>query len=217
MGDKYGIYKLSSGDEVIGKITGVNTRNITLNRPMAVKTVTMQDPMTGEQRHITMMRPWVNLSEKLDHKIPVKHIILETSPTPEVVGAYLHKLEREDVVQDLVQEMMNDPEQLEDYLKSIIESDLEAPIEEEMPPTQMENPQEEMGDDYDKVQMNFQIPPGLFLGFLLNGIVSLNPEEEGVEFDIDEFMKLKNRGRKSPREDNTKDIDDYFRDWNPEP
>ena len=215
MGDKYRNYKLSSGDEVIGKVVGVNTKYVTINRPMAVKTVTLQDPMTGEQRHITLMRPWANLTESHDHKIPLRHIVLETSPTPEIVGVYLTKLEKEDVVDDLVQEMMGDPEQLEEYLRNIIESDLDStPLPEEQPEQETAYSQE----DAERVQMNFHIPPGLFLAFLMNGIISFNEDAEG-EFDIDEFMKMKNEGFKNrkPRSDKKNDIEDYFKDWNPEP
>jgi len=209
MGDVYRNYKLSSGDEVIGKVVGKNTRTITLHRAMMVKTITMQDPMTGMQKEITLMRPWANLSNELDTKIPVRHILLETSPTQDIVGLYLHKLEKEDVIQDLVQEMLGDPEQLEEYLRNIIESDLDAGIipEEEIEPEQ----------DEENVQMNFRIPPGLFLGFLMNGIVSLDPENEGAEFDIEEFLKMKNEGNSKRKPRRPTDIEDYFRDWNPEP
>ena len=209
MGDVYRNYKLSSGDEVIGKLVGRNTRTVILNRPMMVKTITLQDPMSGEQKDIMIMRPWASMTNELDQKIPLRHIIVEASPTPDVVGLYLHKLEKEDVVQDLVQEMLGDPEQLEEYLRNIIESDLDMPLSEE---------EEEPQQDEDNVQMNFQIPPGLFLGFLMNGIVSLDPQNEGAEFDIDEFMKLKNEGdsKRKPRRKN-KEIEDYFRDWTPEP
>ena len=171
MGDVYRNYKLSSGDEVIGKLVGRNTRTVVLNRPMMVKTITLQDPMSGEQKDIMIMRPWASMTNELDQKIPVRHIIVETSPTPDVVG-------------------------------------LDMPLSEEEEPQQ----------DEDNVQMNFQIPPGLFLGFLMNGIVSLDPQNEGAEFDIDEFMKMKNEGnsKRKPRRKN-KEIEDYFRDWTPEP
>ena len=123
MGDVYRNYKLSSGDEVIGKVVGKNTRNVTLHRPMMVKIVTLQDPMTGEQKNIMMMRPWVSMTNELNHKIPLRHIVLESAPTPDVVTIYLNKLEKEDVIHDLVQEMLEDPEQLEEYLRTIIELD----------------------------------------------------------------------------------------------
>lgn len=209
MGDVYRNYKLSSGDEVIGKLVGRNTRTVVLNRPMMVKNITLQDPMSGEQKDIMIMRPWASMTNELDQKIPIRHIIVETSPTPDVVGLYLGKLEKEDIVQDLVQEMLGDPEQLQEYLRNIIESDLDMPLSEE---------EEEPQQDEDNVQMNFQIPPGLFLGFLMNGIVSLDPQNEGFEFDIDEFMKMKNKGnsKRNSRRKN-KEIEDYFRDWTPEP
>ena len=60
MGDVYRNYKLSSGDEVIGKLVGRNTRTVVLNRPMMVKTITLQDPMSGEQKDIMIMRPWAS-------------------------------------------------------------------------------------------------------------------------------------------------------------
>ena len=212
MGDVYRNYKLSSGDEVIGKVVGKNTRTITLHRPMMVKTVTIQDPMTGQQRNIMMMRPWANLTNELDQRIPVKHVVLESSPTPDIVGFYLNKLEKEDVINDLVQEMLGNPEQLEEYLRTIVEGDLD---EVDMHNQDVEDEQEE---DNENVHMQFRIPPGLFMGFLMNGIVSLDPENEGAEFDIDEFMKMKDGiPKRKPRPKKNEDIEDYFRDWNPEP
>ena len=95
MGDVYRNYKLSSGDEVIGKVVGKNTRTITLHRPMMIKVVTIQDPMTGVQRNVMMMRPWANLTNELDQRIPVRHVVLETNPTPDIVGLYLDKLEKD--------------------------------------------------------------------------------------------------------------------------
>ena len=210
MGDVYRNYKLSSGDEVIGKVVGKNTRTITLHRPMMVKIVTIQDPMTGAQKNVMLMRPWANLTNELDQKIPVRHIVFEQNPTPDVVGLYLDKLEKEDVINDLVQEMLGDPEQLQEYLKNMIEGELDAEL-----PEREEEPEEA---DEDNVHMQFRIPPGLFMGFLMNGIVSLDPENEGAEFDIDEFMKMKNQPpKRNPRPRKNEDIEDYFRDWNPEP
>ncbi len=214
MGDVYRNYKLSSGDEVIGKVVGKNTRTITLHRPMMVKTVTIQDPMTGHQKNIMMMRPWANLTNELDQRIPVKHVVLETSPTPDIVSHYLGKLEKEDVVNDLVQEMLGNPEQLEEYLRTIVEGDLDEVAD--MHNEDMEDESEE--EENENVHMQFRIPPGLFLGFLMNGIVSLDPENEGAEFDIDEFMKMKDgHPNRKPRPRKNEDIEDYFRDWNPEP
>jgi len=216
MADKYRNYKLSSGDEIIGKVISINARFVTVHRPMAVKTITIQNPNTGNSKDITLMRPWANLSNSLDHKIPTRHIILESSPTPEAVGAYLSKLERDDVVHDLVQEMMNDPEQLEEYLTNIIESEFDNNFSsEDSSDEEEENINLTPEDLAERVQMNFAIPPGLFLGFLMNGIISFDPENEGAEFDIEEFMKMKNKLPKKNQKD--KDIEDYFRDWNPEP
>ena len=132
-----------------------------------------------------------------------------------MVKAYLIKLDREDVVQDLVQEMMNNPEQLEEYLQEMVESDLQETQEEDTEEQQTPLPPEEL--ESDKVQMNFQMPPGLFLGFLMNGIISFNEDAEG-EFDVEEFLNMKNGKRsRKPNKKDDKDIEDYFRDWNPEP
>ena len=162
-----------------------------------------------------LMRPWAALTNELNQKIAVRHIINETSPTPDVVSIYLGKLEKEDVVHDLAQEMLGDPEQLQEYLRNIIEYELDNELIDNDEEVEIEQQQQ----DDDNVQMNFRIPPGLFLGFLMNGIISLDPNnEEGAEFDIDEFMKRKNEGdsKRNPRRKN-KDIEDYFRDWTPEP
>ncbi len=217
MGDRYRNYKLSSGEEIIGKIVGNNELEVTLHRPMMIRNIAIQDPYTGEAKEVMVMRPWSNLSNDLDCHIPKCHIILESSPTSDLVKFYLMKLEREDVVNDLYNEMQSDPEQLEQYIKTTIERDLgnygndDEQEEESAPP-----PIEEIRDE-EKVQMNFQIPPAMFLAFLLNGIVSINEDNE-MDFDIEEFMNLKDKERKPrPRKKKRKNIEDYFEDWNPEP
>lgn len=210
MNNIYKNYKLSSGDEIIGKLEKNDLDTITLNRPMVIKTITLQNHF-NETKEMVTLRPWNNMSNELTCKIKREHIILESIPTPEIVEAYKQQIEKEDIIDDLYSDLMNDPERLESYIKNIIESDLNV---EDIDPEQ---------DIPDQVSMNFQIPNAMFLAFLMNGIVSLDPEQENngveeIDFNIEEFLKMKNAfPPKPPKRKYRLDFDEYFKDWNPEP
>jgi|SaaInlV_165m_DNA_2_1040747.scaffolds.fasta_scaffold21931_2 hypothetical protein len=220
MTDIYKNYKLSSGDEIIGKLVGNNLDSITVNRPLCIKIFPIQDPTTGAMRDMMILRPWNTVSTELKYEIKREHIVLESNPMPEVIQIYLEQLEKEDIVSDLYADLMSDPERLEDYLKTVIEEDLEPNIQEET----MEQEQPEEGEN---VHMNFLIPNAMFLAFLMNGIVSLDPEQEDegndipqLDFNIQEFLNLKNsKGFKSKKYSKNRnvDIEKQFKNWNPEP
>ena len=211
MNNIYKTYKLSSGDEIIGKLVGNTLNTIEVHRPMLIKLITFQNPMNGETKEMSILRPWNDMSNEITCKIKREHIVLESEPTPDIVQIYHSQIEKEDVINDLYQDLQADPERLESYIKDIIENDI-TPIP--------ENDEEDEDIIPDQVQMNFRIPNAMFLAFLMNGIVSLDPEREdedeitGLDFNIQEFLNMKKGFPPKGKNDN---IDDYFKDWNPEP
>tara|TARA_Y100000310_G_scaffold344041_1_gene454733 strand:+ start:19061 stop:19702 length:642 start_codon:yes stop_codon:yes gene_type:complete len=213
MSNTYKTYKLSSGDEIIGKLVGNNLDVIEIHRPMIIKLITFQNPMSGEMKEMSILRPWNDMSNELTCKIKREHIILESEPTPDIIEIYHRQVEKEDVINDLYKDLMNDPERMESYIKDIIENDINSI------PENIENDEDQVIPD--QVQMNFRIPNEMFLAFLMNGIVSLDPEREdeeeitGLDFNIQEFLNMK-KGL-PPKKNDDNDIDNYFKNWNPEP
>jgi hypothetical protein len=222
MSDIFRTYKLSSGDDIIGKVIGKNTKYIVINRPFSIRTVTAPGP-----REFVMFKAWDILTDEIEFELPLHHIISESSPKPEVVQMYLSELDKQDVINDLKDEIMNDPRKLDEFIKSQIEQDLNEPMSDsEVLPYEEnmldEEDVEETANE-DNVMMNFIVPPALFMSFLLNGIVSFDPETKEHEFDIESFYRdAKRKWKNNPNKDTEKDspddeINKQFRDWNPEP
>jgi len=215
MADIFRTYKLSSGDDIIGKVVGKDSKYIVVHRPFSIKTVTGPGP-----REFVMFKPWDILTNEIEFKLPLMHIISASSPKPEVVQMYLAELDKQDVITDLKNEIMDDPQRLEEYIKSQLEQDLNEPIfEEEEEEIEMSGNEE----TEDNVMMNFIVPPSLFMSFLLNGLVSFDPETKEHEFDIESFYRdARRRWKINPNTDQEEDspddeINKQFRDWNPEP
>ena len=213
MTDIYKNYKLSSGDEIVGILAGNDLDTITINRPMVLKTITLQNQQ-GETKEMMMFRPWNNMSNELTCKIKREHIVLESTPIPDVIEAYNQQIEKEDIVHDLYSDLMNDPERMESYIKDMIENNIN--------PEEFQNTEnDEKSNEDENVQMNFVVPHSMFLAFLMNGIISLDPDEReddeklrGLDFNIQEFLKNMSPKRKPSKK---MDFDEYFKNWNPEP
>ena len=214
MSNIYKNYKLASGEEVIGKLTKNDLNTITIHRPMLIKVITMQNGF-GETKDMMILRPW-NISNELSYQIKREHIILESTPTEDIIEIYKQQIEKEDIITDLYNNLKNDPEKMEEYVKNMIESTLT-----EMPSIE-EKDNEDISIEED-VQMNFIIPNSMFLAFLMNGIVSLDPESKEnstneLDFNIHEFLnKFPKNTRKEHKKRYKLDFDEYFKDWNPEP
>jgi len=220
MADIFRTYKLSSGDDIIGKVVGKNTKFITINRPFSIKTVTAPPNLISGPREFVMFKSWDILTNEIEFKLPLRHIISESSPKPEVVQMYLSELDKQDVINDLRDEIMDDPKKLEEYIRSQLFEDNEYDEEVEV---EVEATEENDINVEDNVMMNFVVPPALFMSFLLNGIVSFDPESKEHEFDIETFYRdAKNKWKNNNRGDEEKDspddeINKQFRNWNPEP
>lgn len=220
MADVFRTYKLSSGDDIIGKVVGKTAKHITINRPFSIKTVTGPGP-----REFVMFKPWDILTNEIEFELPLRHIISESSPKPEVVHMYVVELDKQDVINDLKDEIMDDPQKLEEYIRAQITEDLDElndnSLYDENDTTEEINDKEEVMED--NIMMNFVVPPSLFMSFLLNGLVSFDPESKEYEFDIESFYRdAKSKWKSPPHTDKEKDSQDdeinkQFRDWNPEP
>jgi len=222
MSSIYKNYKLSSGEEVLGKLIKNDLDTITLHRPMLVKVITMENGF-GEMRDMMMLRPWNNISNELSCQIKREHIVLESIPSTDVVEMYQHQMEKEDVITDLYNDLKDDPERMEQYVRDMIDNTIDGvDINEES----TKNDTDDTDDIDEDVQMNFVIPSAMFLAFLMNGIVSLDPESKeknnneeisGLDFNIQEFLKKFPKREKEDKRRYRLDFDEYFKDWNPEP
>ena len=215
MADKYTILKLRSGEELIGKISAKSKNHVTLFRPLYYRIMPVPSLM-GPRNYIAFKN--FDETNDLDIKIHQDFIMMDYSPKPELVAHYLEHLEKQDVARDIAEELANDPEALDSFLQNTIEEQLSEDT--------VSNEMDEELSDPDNVQMNFLLSPRMFMDFLAQGIVGLNEENNGMDFDADEFMSsynemkddaAKKKPRKKKRSSGEWDFGDQFDNWNPEP
>jgi hypothetical protein len=102
----YKIFKLKSGEEIIGLIDSQDDMTVKISRPMVVKSVLMVDK-SGYPKEVMIMRNWLELTNELDVKLPKDHIATTLNPAKETIFLYeKHKI-REDQ-EYLYKQMMED-------------------------------------------------------------------------------------------------------------
>lgn len=229
MAETYRNYKLASGDEIITQVISSNDTYVTLYRPMVTKIVVLDTPIMGGTKEFMLLQPWARMTNEIQFDVMRSQIISDSAPKPEIVAIYLDELEKEDVASDITNEMIQNGEitnDMETYMKNKIMTDLESALEPPTPNIEQPSPAgqpspEEEPTPPESVMMNFVVPPALFMAFLMSGIVSFNDndDDDSYEFDIESFMEqAKNKMIKKDWEnDDISEIDNHFRDWNPEP
>jgi hypothetical protein len=91
----YKIFKLKSGEELIGMIDSQDDMTIKISRPMIVKSVLMVDN-SGYPKEVMIMRNWLELTDDLDVQLPKDHIATTLNPAKETVFLYEKQKMRED-------------------------------------------------------------------------------------------------------------------------
>ena len=91
----YKIFKLKSGEEIIGLIDSQDDMTIKISRPMVVKSVLMVDN-SGYPKEVMIMRNWLELTNELDVQLPKDHIATTLNPAKETVFLYEKQKMRED-------------------------------------------------------------------------------------------------------------------------
>ena len=224
MAETYRNYKLASGDEIITQVIASNDTYVTLYRPMITRIIVLDNPVLSGTNEFMTLRPWGRMTNEMQFDVMRSQIISDSAPKPEIVAIYLEELEKEDVASDITNEMIQDGEitnDMETYMKNKIMTDLESTLESSTPNMDQSTPEEEEPIPLESVMMNFVVPPALFMAFLMSGIVSFNDndDDDSYEFDIESFIEqAKNKMiKKNWENDDISEIDNHFRDWNPEP
>jgi hypothetical protein len=94
MDPAYRILKLKSGEEIITKLVESEKGKLSMEFPMAFRTMLMTDPYTGSQREVTILRDWVSYSADKFIKIPRDLVISYSTPLKEAISLYEKEKEK---------------------------------------------------------------------------------------------------------------------------
>jgi hypothetical protein len=94
MDPAYRILKLKSGEEIITKLVESEKGNLSMEFPMAFRTMLMTDPYTGSQREVTILRDWISYTADKFIKIPRDLVISYSTPLKEAISLYEKEKEK---------------------------------------------------------------------------------------------------------------------------
>jgi hypothetical protein len=122
------VFKLRSGEEIIGKVESKTRSKIKVHRPMRIVTSIQADPFTGVKRHVVYFSDWLGSTSELCAELPCNFIILDMPPDPDLIELYDRQVESDDAERAATAARHADPvppETEEDLKKSIEEADKE--------------------------------------------------------------------------------------------
>ena len=219
------LFKLRSGEEVLGLLSGENDSTISILKPMVIKTHISPDPL-GVTREITVLRNWLEFTDQEYIDLPRDHIASVLMPSESTVVLYQKSVRTEENYKESLKqaeekkkETMQNPDSLQDMFKSlfdeIIEMDSEPPINNPLAKTPPSMPFPFMNPNTN-VGMFFSIPPDVFQDMIENGLLDFDmfgalkddDEEEDLLIPEMEFLTDKEKEKMKRKGINLEDFPD---------
>lgn len=219
------LFKLRSGEEVLGLLSGENDSTISILKPMVIKTHISPDPL-GVTREITVLRNWLEFTDQEYIDLPRDHIASVLMPSESTVVLYQKSVRTEENYKESLRqaeekkkEIMQNPDSLQDMFKSlfdeIIEMDSEPPINNPLAKTPPSMPFPFMNPNTN-VGMFFSIPPDIFQEMIENGLLDFDmfgalkddDEEEDLLIPEMEFLTDKEKEKMKRKGINLEDFPD---------
>jgi len=219
------LFKLRSGEEVLGLLSGENDSTISILKPMVIKTHISPDPL-GVTREITVLRNWLEFTDQEYIDLPRDHIASVLMPSESTVVLYQKSVRTEENYKESLRqaeekkkETMQNPDSLQDMFKSlfdeIIEMDSEPPINNPLAKTPPSMPFPFMNPNTN-VGMFFSIPPDVFQEMIENGLLDFDmfgalkddDEEEDLLIPEMEFLTDKEKEKMKRKGINWEDFPD---------
>jgi len=97
------LFKLRSGEEVLGLLSGENDSTISILKPMVIKSHMTHDNF-GVTREITVLRNWLEFTEAQEVDIPKDHIATILKPSDSTVNLYQNSIRKEEKTKKAVEE-----------------------------------------------------------------------------------------------------------------
>lgn len=219
------LFKLRSGEEVLGLLSGESDSTISILKPMVIKTHISPDPL-GVTREITVLRNWLEFTDQEYIDLPRDHIASVLMPSESTVVLYQKSVRTEENYKESLKqaeekkkETMQNPDSLQDMFKSlfdeIIEMDSEPPINNPLAKTPPSMPFPFMNPNTN-VGMFFSIPPDVFQDMIENGLLDFDmfgalkddDEEEDLLIPEMEFLTDKEKEKMKRKGINLEDFPD---------
>jgi hypothetical protein len=177
------LFKLRSGEEVLGLLSGENDSTISILKPMVIKTHISPDSF-GVTREITLLRNWLEFTDETRIDLPRDHIASVLMPSESTVILYQKSLKTEEKYKESIKEkeekakeILENPEGLQDMLNSlfndIIDGDIQT-AEPKNPITKIPQMPFPFINPNTSVGMFFSIPPDIFEEMVENGILDFD-------------------------------------------
>jgi len=217
-GDKIKLIKLRNGLEIISFIN--DEKNMTLFRPHILHMMTSSHPMIGSKM-ITVCRNFLEHSSTNECSLSENDIMMILPADEKVVTLYLDTLEVEDKTKEILSRLDQTDggtfaSELAQYISEILDTNPEG----------MNGSPEDMKES---ISLTFDLTPEMFIGFLANGVVGMD-DENNIDFNVTAFMDMLResdeprdkdsvkRSRRERQENNPNDDDlSQFDEWNPNP
>jgi len=199
------LFKLRSGEEVLGLLSGENDSTISILKPMVIKTHISPDSF-GVTREITLLRNWLEFTDQTHIDLPRDHIASVLMPSESTVILYQKSLKTEEnykeslkKAEEKTKEVMDNPQGFQDMLNSLFDDIIEGDIQTSEPKNPLAKPPSmpfPFMNPNTNVGMFFSIPPDVFQDMIENGLLdfdgfgSLRDEDEEEEFLIPEMEFL---------------------------
>lgn len=197
MNPAYRILKLQSGEEIITKILGKRDGKVSLDFPMAFRTVLMSDPYTGTQKEVTILRDWISYTADTSVKIPEDLIICYSSPLTEAISLY--EKEKQKKVSD------TKPKEIKnlDSIKKDMQNDFQTFLNDMIEQAEKINP----ADGFNNKS----------IADIFNSINALGPDDE-VEWEFEfQFPSEEITDETTENEINHPDYGNRWTDWSSDP
>jgi hypothetical protein len=122
------VFKLRSGEEIIGKVESKTRSKIKVHRPMRVVTSIQADPFTGVKRHVVYFSDWLGSTSELSAELPCNFILLDMPPDPDLIELYDRQVESDNAERAATAARHADPvppQKEEELMQSLEEADRE--------------------------------------------------------------------------------------------
>jgi hypothetical protein len=234
MSNEIKIFKLVSGEEIIGTLESSGESTFKISQPMIFYTSTMLDNK-GNPYEMTILRDWMARSELKVAEIPVHQVSVSFTPNEKTLELYSMELSKGSMKEEIIggdsffgsneEKLQMFDDILDDFINNI--NDLiegEQPMEPQPPtkkkkkkkqnpsvdPVNLANLMPDELKDRPMIYLSMVIPPEAIMNLMTSGIL----EPEQLLAMIDEVKKKK---KFTGDEKGRKDFGNKFSDWNPDP
>ena len=199
------LFKLRSGEEVLGLLSGESDSTISILKPMVIKTHISPDSF-GVTREITLLRNWLEFTDETRIDLPRDYIASVLMPSESTVVLYQKSLKTEEKYKESVKqaeektkEIVDNSQGLQDMLNSLFDDIIEGDIQTAEPKNPLAKPSSmpfPFMNTNTNVGMFFSIPPDIFQDMIENGLLdfdgfgSLKDEDDEEDFLIPEMEFL---------------------------